>query len=508
MAELVYAFDLKSNVQKTCGFKSRPRHQFTAMKTFITTSIPYVNGPPHLGHAMEFTIADVLARYARLRGDEVILSIGTDEHGGKIAEKAESLKLTPQEFTDQMSQKFQDLATTLEISNDRFIRTTDKDHEARVQKIWESIKDDLYIKQYQAWYCTGDEAFFSDAVVKKNNNVCPEHNRPYEKIVEENYFFKLSKYNQRIKDLIVSNEFLIIPETKRNEILSLLDEGLEDISVSRPKSKIYWGIPVPGDESQVIYVWFEALLNYITVLGFPDKSDFKDYWPASYQVIGKDIIRFHAAIWPAILMSLGIATPKKLYVHGFINVDNLKMSKSLGNSIDPFAIVDQYGADAFRYFFLRHIPSYDDGNFSWEAMASSYQNELGNELGNAVQRTAVMVKNYLASELPEPESKKAYDQEIGSLIENCRFDKALEQIWLRVKNLNQFIEDQKPWSLYKAGEQKKLVLVLNSQIKALRYIADLLQPFMPDVSDKISLIFNSKQLNLPERTLFPRRDLD
>ncbi len=476
------------------------------MKTYITSSIPYVNGPPHLGHAMEFTIVDVLARYFRLKGDSVILSIGTDEHGGKIAEKAETLNLLPQQFADKMSQEFKNLAQTLEISNDRFIRTTDKDHENRVAQVWKLIKDDLYKKQYQAWYCTGDEAFFSDAVVKKNNNICPEHNRPYEKITEENYFFKLSKYNQQIKDLIISNEFLIIPETKRNEILSLLNEGLEDISVSRPKSKIYWGISVPDDDTQVIYVWFEALLNYITVLGFPDQTDFKDYWPASYQVIGKDIIRFHAAIWPAILMSLKISTPKKLYVHGFINVDNLKMSKSLGNSIDPFKIVEKYSADSFRYYFLRHIPSYDDGNFSWDDMESAYNNELGNELGNGVQRTAVMVKNYLGGKLPEPESNLEYDHEIGMLIENCRFDKALEQIWLRIKNLNQFIEEQKPWIVYKSGDQDKLASILDSQIKALRYIAFLLKPFMPDVSDKMASIFGDNQLNFLTETLFPRQE--
>jgi len=478
------------------------------MKTFITSSIPYVNGPPHLGHAMEFTMVDVLARYSRLKGDEVILSIGTDEHGGKIAEKAESMNLTPIELANKNSQEFERLAKTLEISYDRFIRTTDKDHEDRVQKIWLSIKDDLYKKQYQGWYCPGDEAFFSEAVVKRNNNICPEHNRPYEKVIEENYFFKLSKYNKQIQEIITSNQFLVIPETKRNEILSLLDEGLEDISVSRPKSKIYWGIPVPDDDSQVIYVWFEALLNYITVLGFPDKQDFKDYWPASYQVVGKDIIRFHAAIWPAILMSLKVATPKKLYVHGFINVDNLKMSKSLGNSVDPFGIVDKYSADTFRYYFLRHIPSYDDGNFSWESINEVYNSDLGNELGNAVQRTAVMVQNYLNGELPDIDPKLKYDQEISGLIEDCRFDKALEQIWLRIKNLNQFIEEQKPWQLFKTGEQDKLSEVLNSQINSLRYIAYLLKPFMPEVSDKISKTFGDKLLSLSKQTLFPREELD
>jgi methionyl-tRNA synthetase len=474
------------------------------MKIFITSSIPYVNGPPHLGHAMEFVMADALARYFRLKGEDVILSIGTDEHGGKIAEKAEKLKLTPIQLADQISAEFRKLAKTLEISNDRFIRTTDKDHEDRTQKIWLKIKDDLYKKEYTGWYCTGDEAFVSEAVVKRNNGVCPDHNAPYEKIVEENYFFKLSKYNKQIKDLISSNEFLVIPDTKRNEILSLLDEGLEDISVSRPKEKIYWGIPVPDDDSQVIYVWFEALLNYITVLGYPDGKDFKEYWPASYQVVGKDIIRFHAAIWPAILLSLGVATPKKLYVHGFINVNNMKMGKSLGNSVDPFEIVDKYSADTFRYYFLRHIPSYDDGNFSWENIDEVYNSDLGNELGNAVQRTAVMVKNYLDGKLPEADSKLEYDLEIGGLIEECRFDKALEQIWLRIKNLNQFIEEQKPWTLHKSGEIDKLAEVLNSQVRTLRFVAYLLSPFMPEISKNISSIFG-QHLDLPDQTLFPRQ---
>lgn len=497
---------LKIECSKGVRVQVPPQAPKIDMKTFITSSIPYVNGPPHLGHAMEFVMVDVLARYFRIKGDEVILSIGSDEHGGKIAESAEKQNLTPQQFTDNMSQEFKRLASVLEISNDRFIRTTDKDHEERVQAVWSLIQEDLYKKEYQAWYCTGDEAFFSDAVVEKNNHICPEHNRPYERITEENYFFKLSKYNDRIKRIISSNEFLIIPDTKRNEILSLLNDGLEDISVSRPKSKIYWGIPVPNDDSQVIYVWFEALLNYITVLGFPDSPDFKDYWPAAYQVIGKDIIRFHAAIWPAILMSLKIATPKKLYVHGFINVDNFKMSKSLGNSIDPFKIAAKYSPDSFRYYFLRHIPSYDDGNFSWEEMSNAYNSDLGNELGNGVQRTAVMVKNYLDGKLPEPEIQKIYDPEIGKLIESCKFDKALENIWLKIKNLNQSIEEQKPWILFKSGDHDKLLLVLNSQIKLLREVAYLLKPFMPDTSERIDSIFQGQNLNLSDQTLFPRRE--
>jgi methionyl-tRNA synthetase len=346
------------------------------MKFYVTTSIPYVNGEPHLGHAMEFVMADVLARYARSKDKLTLFTTGTDEHGGKIAEKAKSQGIDTKQFTDKISQEFRDLAVLLNISNDRFIRTTDPDHEKRAQQIWLALGDDIYKSKYVGWYCTGDEAFFTEAVVKANNGVCPAHNRPYEKIEEENYFFRLSKYNQVILEAIESEKLRIIPQTRRNEILQVVKDGLEDISISRPKDKINWGIDVPNDDNQIMYVWFEALLNYITVLGYPDGEDFKNFWPANYQVIGKDILRFHAAIWPGILSSLKLSLPENLYVHGFINVDNQKMSKSLNNFISPNAIVDKYGTDAFRYFFLRHIPSYGDGDFSWHKFHESYQNEL------------------------------------------------------------------------------------------------------------------------------------
>jgi methionyl-tRNA synthetase len=475
------------------------------MKTFITTAIPYVNGPPHLGHAMEFVLADVIARYSRLVKDDVIFSIGTDEHGGKIAEKAEAEGISVEKFTDEVSEQFRDLAKKLDVSNDRFIRTTDKKHIQAAQKIWLAIKDDIYKKNYEAWYCTGDEAFFSDSLVRANNGICPEHNRPYEKIKEENYFFKLSKYNEKIKQAISLGSFEVIPLTKRNEILSLLNEGLEDISISRPKSKISWGIPVPDDDTQVIYVWFEALLNYITLLDYPEGQDFKDFWPAQYQVIGKDITRFHAAIWPGILLSLGIELPKKLYVHGFVYVDSQKMSKSLGNSIDPLEIVNEFGVDSFRYYFLRHIPSHDDGNFTWEHFKDAYQNELGNELGNAVQRTAVMVSNYLSGELPKNEDNLIYDELVGNYIKECRFDKALDQIWLKIKNLNQFIEEQKPWVLHKSGEHKKLKEVLDSQVKTIREISLFLSPFLPETSKRIDHIFGGSKVVILDKTLFPRK---
>ena len=476
------------------------------MKFYVTTSIPYVNGEPHLGHAMEFVMADVLARYARSKDKLTLFTTGTDEHGGKIAEKAKSQGIDTKQFTDKISQEFRDLAVLLNISNDRFIRTTDPDHEKRAQQIWLALGDDIYKSKYVGWYCTGDEAFFTEAVVKANNGVCPAHNRPYEKIEEENYFFRLSKYNQVILEAIESEKLRIIPQTRRNEILQVVKDGLEDISISRPKDKINWGIDVPNDDNQIMYVWFEALLNYITVLGYPDGEDFKNFWPANYQVIGKDILRFHAAIWPGILSSLKLSLPENLYVHGFINVDNQKMSKSLNNFISPNAIVDKYGTDAFRYFFLRHIPSYGDGDFSWHKFHESYQNELGNELGNAVQRTLVMIQNYFDGELPESTKDTEASEMIDKAIVDCKFDRALDEIWSKVKALNQFIDDEKPWSLYKNGENDHLKAVLNNQVNQIRNISSLLEVFLPDTSKKIDHIFSGNKLFVPEATLFPRID--
>ena len=370
-------------------------------KYYVTTSIPYVNAEPHIGFAMELLYADVLARAARNRGDEVIFSTGTDEHGGKIAEKAKEQEKTTKQYTDEISARFRELSKILEASNNRFIRTTDEGHEQRAALIWKQLKKDIYKSNYEGWYCTGDEAFFTEKEVKENHGICPAHNRPYEKIVEDNYFFKLSRYTNQIKEFIISGSFQIIPQTRRNEILSVLDQGLEDISISRPKDKISWGILVPGDKTQVMYVWFEALMNYLTVLGYPEHEDFKNYWPANVQIIGKDIIRFHAAIWPAMLLALELPLPKQLYVHGFVTADGKKMSKSLGNVINPFEVVNSYGVDAFRYYMLRHIPSYDDGDFSWQKFDEAYNNELANELGNLVQRIIAMTLKYVDGRLDD-----------------------------------------------------------------------------------------------------------
>ena len=474
------------------------------MKYYVTTSIPYVNGEPHLGHAMEFVMADVLARAARSRGDDTLFSTGTDEHGGKIAEKAVELKLTPKALSDQMSQKFRDLITELDVQPDRFIRTTDKGHEQRSQLVWKALEKDLYKNQYVGWYCTGDEEFFTETQVKANNGTCPDHNRPYEKVEEENYFFRLSNYGDKIKEAINSGAFEIVPTSKRNEILSLINSGLDDISVSRPVHKIDWGIPVPGDKTQVMYVWFEALLNYITVLGYPEHADFTKYWPADTQVVGKGILRFHAAIWPGILLALGLPLPKQLYVHGYVTIDGKKMSKSLGNAVSPGEIIKKYGPDTFRYYFLRHVPSYDDGDFSWQAIEEVYNNELANELGNAVQRTAVMITKYQNGIIGDtPESGHDMGAYLEAL-EQCKFDRALESVWSQVRGLNQLIDTHKPWEIAKSGDAEHLREVLADLVSDILEIADLLEPFMPSTAVKIRGIFETGLIRPLDGTLFPR----
>jgi methionyl-tRNA synthetase len=471
---------------------------------YVTTSIPYVNSEPHIGFAMELVQADVLARYARQIGAPTLFSTGTDEHGGKIAEKAAESKQTPQEFVDKISASFKAVLPLLDISNDRFVRTTDKGHEQRSQLIWKNLTPYIYKGNYAGWYCTGDEAFFSEKVVKENKGVCPAHNRPYEKIQEENYFFKLSAFTPQLKQIIETGSLAIYPETRKHEILSLINEGLDDISISRPKDKISWGIPVPGDTSQVMYVWFEALMNYITVLGYPENEDFKNFWPANIQVVGKDILRFHAAIWPAMLIGLKLPPPHALYVHGFVTVDDKKMSKTLGNVVAPKDIIDKYGTDTFRYFFLRHIPSYSDGDFSWERLEAAYNNELADQLGNAVSRTAAMLIRYqqgLIGTIPEAEHDMG---PYHSAIEQCRFDRALDVVWEQVKGLNQYIEESKPWEIAKTGDQDHLREVLTYMVGALLEISLLLQPFMPSTSERINQILGGDTVKEQPAPLFPK----
>jgi len=470
---------------------------------YVTTSIPYVNGDPHIGHALEYIMADVLARYSRQEGKNVLFLTGSDEHGLKVAEKAAEQKKTPQQFADENSQKFRDMAAALNVSNDRFIRTTDKAHIASAQKIWKAMKDDIYKASYIGWYDVRQEEFVPE------NRADParmdaNHPQAYRRLEEENYFFALGKYNSAIKQAIESGEFKVIPESRRNEVLSVLNEGLEDISISRPKEKLEWGIPVPGDKTQVMYVWFEALMNYITALEYPDSDDFKRFWPANVQVIGKDILRFHAAIWPGMLLSLDIPLPKTLYVHGFVNMNGEKMSKSLGNVVDPAEIIKAYGVDAFRYYFLRHIPSYEDGDFTWDRFEAAYNNELANELGNAVQRTAAMILKYQngnIGDLPAGSHDRApYDQ----AMKLCKFDRALDHVWDQVRGVNQYIDEEKPWQIAKQDDDEHLQDVLASIVNDLLEIATLLAPFLPETSDRITDTFKDGVVRPLSTTLFPK----
>ncbi len=471
---------------------------------YVCTAIPYVNDKPHIGHAMDFIYADVMARYERGLGSDVTFCIGTDEHGAKIAEKAAENKQTPVEFANSIVPKWQEFAKKAGLSNDRFVRTTDPAHEKRAQIIWTNIKDYIYKGSYEGLYCVGCETYYTEAHAKETNGICPLHNRPYESLKEDNYFFALSKFAEPIKQAIESDEILIIPASKKNEILNVIKAGLEDISISRPKEKVGWGIAVPGDTKQTMYVWFEALMNYITVLGYPEHPDFMKYWPANLQVIGKDILRFHAAIWPAMLMALDLPVYKKLYVHGHVTSEGQKMSKTLGNVIDPMEVIDLYGVDPFRYYLMRHIPSHDDGDFSFERYHQVYETELANELGNAVQRVAAMSVKYLDGVLgnvPEPgHDQGAYHEALAE----CRFDKALELVWEQVRGLNQYLETSKPWQIASQNDPVHLREILAYSASCLNEIAELLAPFMPETAAKIVATFKDGIVTLPETPLFPK----
>lgn len=471
---------------------------------FITCAIPYTNAPAHIGHALEFVLTDVLARYYRTAGKQVLLLHGADEHGSKNYKKALELGKTPQAFVDEITPAFLKAHKVLNISYDRFIRTSSPEHHKSAQAIWKKLAEsgDIYKGTYKGLYCVGCETFITEAQARENNKVCPIHATPYEELEEENYFFKLSKYTTQIKQAIETNAFEVVPATRRQEILSLLGEGLQDFSASRPKTNLPWGVPVPGDNSQVMYVWLEALMNYITALGYP-KGDVETYWPAQIQVIGKDILRFHAAIWPAILLSIGLPLPKRLYVHGFITADGKKMSKTLGNVIDPFEVVKGYGVDAFRYFLLRHIPSGEDGDFTWEKFENAYNGELANDLGNLVYRVASMIRRYsdgATGELPAHEHDEArYHEAVGQF----RLDRALEAVWNQIQSLNVYIEEEKPWELAKS-DPEHLAEVLSYLAGSLLQVADLLAPFLPDTAKHIQELFAKGLVPADVKPLFPK----
>ncbi|MCK4525214.1 MAG: methionine--tRNA ligase, partial [Candidatus Andersenbacteria bacterium] len=357
-------------------------------KFYITSSIAYANAAPHIGFAMEICQADVLARYHQMKGDDVFFLSGMDENGSKAKKTAQEKGRNTQEFVNEISAKFQLLLDTLNISNNDFIRTTDqKRHWPAAQKLWNKLVEtgDIYKGSYEGYYCVGCEAYLTEKDLVDGK--CPNHQKAPEKIKEENYFFKLSKYSDQIREKIESDELEILPESRKNEILSMIKGGLRDVSFSRPKTVLDWGVPVPNDKTQTMYVWCDALTNYISALGYENNSEkFQKYWPADIHVIGKDILRFHTAIWPAMLLSIGLPLPKKIFVHGFITSDGKKMSKSVGNVIDPFEVIDKYGVDALRYYLLKEIPSGGDGDFSYKRFEELYQADLANGIGNLTAR--------------------------------------------------------------------------------------------------------------------------
>jgi methionyl-tRNA synthetase len=454
-------------------------------KFYITTSIIYTNAFPHLGAAFEFIQADVLARYHRSLSEDVFFLTGTDEHGTKIAKTAKEAGKNPQDFVDQISDKFKKLTKVLNLSNDDFIRTTDRErHWPVVEKVWKKLeeKGDIYKKKYKGLYCSGCEAFITEKDLIEGN--CPYHKKEPELIEEENYFFRLSKYQDQLKEKIEKDEYKITPETRKNEILSFIKQGLEDVSFSRSRDKLEWGIPVPGDDSQVMYVWADALSNYISALDYDKGEKFKKYWPADIHCIGKDILKFHALIWPAMLLSLGLELPKNIFVHGFISVDGQKMSKSLGNVIDPFKLVKKYGVDPVRYFLLREIPAFEDGDFSYDKFEQRYNSDLASGIGNLVARVSKMAGEIkLGKKIQNPKTKKAIEEtqkNYKKALEEFKFNEALKSIWDLISFCDKYIEETKPWEQDKGTE-----LILADLLFTIDVIADLLEPFLPETSEKI-----------------------
>jgi methionyl-tRNA synthetase len=543
-------------------------------KFYLTTAIPYANAKPHIGTAMDYLYGDILLRYYQAKGDDALMSIGTDEHGTKVEQKAAENGQTPQEFVDSLQPDFQEMRAKLNLDFDHIVnvRTTDPDHVRRVQEIWRKLDAAgmIYKSTYEGWYCVGCEGFVTETEAKELNYVCPDHDKPFEKLSEDNYYLKVSQFTDQIREFASKN---IVPAWRGKELLELVKDGAQDVSISRPVDKLTWGIPVPGDDSQVMYVWIDALSNYITALGFPDKkihpltssSDLfrrsapdsrnesendevatgddrnMDFWPANVEIVGKDILRFHAIIWPAMLLALGLELPEKLLVHGFVNVGGAKMSKSVGNVVSPLEIIENYGTDAFRYYFARHIPTFDDGDFTWEKFEAAYNGELANDLGNLVSRTANMIKKYCAGQIPNGEHREKIEK-VDTVfdVKMREFDisAALENFWKTIQDDNKFIEDRKPWALaknisveeinafrdqiwpladaknYDSREEldaknpaRSLYIVLWTLAESLRDLAENLAPFLPETAAKIQEIFGGNKIPDEIPILFPKKYL-
>lgn len=471
---------------------------------YITTPIYYVNSDPHIGSAYTTVAADVLARLHKKKGDDVFFLAGTAEHGSKIAESAEQAGEDPQAFVDRMSARFKDAWTQLDIHPTDFIRTTEERHTKAVNLFFEKLKasGDVYEGDYEGLYCVGCEAFKKDSELVDGN--CPLHNRKPELVKERNWFFKLSAYGDRVLEKINSNELVILPEGRKNEVISFINQGLEDIAISRKTAK--FALPLPWDSEQTIYVWLDELFNYATAIGYEsNREQFDKYWPVNYHIIGKDILKFHGIIWPALLMAIGEKVPQAVFAHGFFTVNGQKMSKTLGNVIDPVELAEKYGSDAVRYFFLREVPFGQDGDVSVEKFIARYNADLANDLGNLLMRVTTMVERYQWGRAdittPSPISLVAAEEAFLEL----DFLKGLNKVWEALSWGNQIINEKEPWNLAKDNPEA-LEALLNDLVALLLHASDVLEPIIPKASAHIQEVLRAETIRKPE-PLFKKIDV-